>query len=354
MIKQDITNRVLVISPSLNGKGGIATVVNAFSVFYKPFHHISSTHSRGLSSTIFCFPFSIFKLLYFIFFKKINIVHIHGASNGSFVRKMIFIYICYFLRRKIIYHIHGGGFESFYKKYNKFNIIRRTLKKVDVVITLTNKGKIFFEENIGLNNVSTINNFIENPNIDKDYILSVPINFLFLGRISSYKGIYDILYTIKENEEQLRGKFCLYVGGDGEITKLKNLISQLDIEDLVQYEGWVSGIRKHDLLVTCDVYILPSYYESFGMSNLEAMTYGLPIISTNIGGIPEVVSDRENGFLIRPGDKEDMIKKIMYFISNPEEIKNMGKRGQKIAANFYPEVVVPQLFNIYSKLLKNE
>jgi glycosyltransferase involved in cell wall biosynthesis len=353
IISKRISDKILTISTSRKeNKGGIATVVNMLSNCYEIFNYAASTRSKNPFIMLVYFTSCVFLLLYYILVKKIKIVHIHGASYGSFVRKMILINICRFFNIKTIYHIHGAEFHLFYRKYNKYGIIKHTINKADVLITLTNNGKDFLSSITDERKIFIFSNMIDNANFSRNYSeYRSKLKFLFLGRIGERKGIFDLLDVIKDNKNYLEDKFILSVGGDGETEKLVNLIEKYEIQHLVKFEGWVSGGKKRELLVTCDVHILPSYNETFGMSNLEAMSYGMPIISTTVGGIPEVVSNNENGFLIEPGDKKKMMEHIVYFIEHPEEIERMGRKSLENAKRFYPENVIPQLNSIYEQLL---
>jgi glycosyltransferase involved in cell wall biosynthesis len=353
-IKREISDKILTISTSRKeNKGGIAMVVNTLSNYYESFNYIPSTRSQN--SFVMCWYFGgcIIKLFYYILIKRIKIVHLHGASYGSFIRKMIIINICKFFKIKTVYHIHGAEFELFYKKYNKLEIIRNTINKADVLVVLSNSWQKFFESVTATKKIFVLNNIIEKPDFERSYSHNyLPITFLFLGRIGDRKGIFDLLEVIKKYKKDLTGKILLHIGGDGDTDKLIEFIATNKLHDFVVFEGWVSGEKKKELLKMCDIYILPSYNEGLPVSILEAISYGMPIISTLVGGIPEVITDKENGFLIRPGDKQKIFECISYFIEYPKEIERMGKKSTEIATVFYPEQVVHKLENIYKNLLQ--
>jgi glycosyltransferase involved in cell wall biosynthesis len=253
---------------------------------------------------------------------------------------------------KIIYHIHGGGFKSFYKKYNKQNIIKKTINKVDILISLSDNWRYFFSSIMDEKKIYVINNMIDKPDFTKHYPQNRgTIHFLFLGKIVERKGIFDLLKVIKENKKYLNNKFLLHVGGDGEADKLIKFVTENGLQDLVKFEGWVSGEKKKKLLAICDVYVLPSYIEGLPVSILEAMSYGMPVISTMVGGIPEVVLNNENGFLIEPGNKQQILECISYFLTHPQKVENMGRKSSALATNFYPENIIPKLIAIYKSLL---
>ena len=128
----------------------------------------------------------------------------------------------------------------------------------------------------------------------------------FLGTIDDNKGIFDVIDIMGKNQNYFRGKIQFYIGGLGQEQRLTQQIATYGISDFVRYLGFVNGNDKAELLSNTDIYIQPSYVESFGISILEAMSYGASIISTNVGGIPEVV-DNNNGFLVTPGDCEALV-----------------------------------------------
>lgn len=102
---------------------------------------------------------------------------------------------------------------------------------------------------------------------------------LFLGH---NKGIYDLIDVIALHKKEFHGRQKLRVGGNREVDKVNILIKEKKISDIVSYVGWVSGGRKVELLDVSDAYILPSYKEGLTISILEAMSYGLPMISTKV------------------------------------------------------------------------
>lgn len=101
-------------------------------------------------------------------------------------------------------------------------------------------------------------------------------------QIGHNKGIYDLIGVIALHKKEFHGRQKLRAGGNGEVDKVKILIKEKKISDIVSYEGWVSGGRKVELLDVSDAYILPSYKEGLPISILEAMSYGLPMISTKV------------------------------------------------------------------------
>jgi glycosyltransferase involved in cell wall biosynthesis len=164
------------------------------------------------------------------------------------------------------------------------------------------------------------------------------------------KGTYDMLKAISDNAAKLRGKFKLNIGGNGETEKVLTFIEQNGISDIVEFYGWVSGDEKVKLLNESDVYILPSYYEGLPISILEAMSYRMPIISTPVGGIPEIV-DESNGVLVEPGNTKQISEAINTFLNNKDRLQTMGENSYKKAQPYLPDNVCKQLNELYKSLI---
>jgi glycosyltransferase involved in cell wall biosynthesis len=132
---------------------------------------------------------------------------------------------------------------------------------------------------------------------------------------------------------------------------LLKTIESAGLEEMVEFRGWVTGREKQQLLQFSDVFILPSYFEGSPVAVLEAMSYGAPVISTTVGGIPEIVQSGRNGWLHRPGDQRALFDAILYYIDDPGNIKCHGARSRQMIRDYYPSSVEPQLASLYSSLL---
>ena len=216
------------------------------------------------------------------------------------------------LGRKVILHIHGGGFKDFYKTNPR--IIRKILEIADCLIVLSGSWKKFFESITKKPLICVVPNPVVLPsNEDLDRREHSPLlRLLFLGLLDQQKGIYDLLQVLADHKEEFEGRVLLNVGGNGDVAIFENTVKKMGLEKLVIFHGWVSGDKKKELLLNSDVFILPSYVEGLPMAILEAMTYGLVIVSTTVGAIPEVIS-QDYGYLIAPGDQEALLDSLRSF-----------------------------------------
>lgn len=354
MLSNDLSSTVLTIGCNYkHPKGGVAQVMWNYSKYIFPTFKcvINSDSKNVLINSLICIIALIKTLIILLIDKNIKIVHIHTASYNSFWRSSLFVWLSKKFGKKTLLHIHGGGFKEFYALNPQK--ISRILNQCDTLIVLSESWKDFFSEVTSAPNIEIVNNIIPYPTIKGELKRSDSgiTRFLFLGLITEQKGIFDLISVIATNKEALKGKMVLYVGGNGKVKQLVDFIEQNGISDIVQYKGWISGKDKTEILNLSDVYILPSYTEGLPMSILEAMSYKMVIISTPVGGIPEVVKNGVNGYLIEPGDKISLSNIILDVIAEKNKYKEMKDESYKIALSYFPNNIEKQLVGVYKNML---
>lgn len=345
--------KILMIGP--DSQGGITSVINLLL-------------NNGLSSRVQLLPSYIggdltCMIKYFFVFliqyistlfsdKSLQVIHIHSASRGSFLRKTIIFYLAKLFSKKVIFHLHGAEFNIFYDKSNRIvkQIIRDILNKSDLILVLSKRWKSDIAKKCSNPNIKVL----YNPTKVKKINLrnSDKVNVLFMGRLGKRKGAYDIVEAAKYIDNKLV-KINMY--GDGEINELRELVQKNGLNDKLDIPGWIKGDDIEKAYRNSDIYILPSYNEGLPMSVLEAMSYGLPIISTPVGGTPEAVEDGINGYLIQPGDYKALAEKID-FLSNNKLIRDkMSQQSHFMAGErFDVKVIVKQLEDIYDFMTVNK
>ena len=177
------------------------------------------------------------------------------------------------------------------------------------------------------------------------------VGLLYLGVIGQRKGIYDILNALKDNKDFFKGKVVLRIGGNQEEEKLQACINEYGLQGMVKFEGFVSGEKKIECLNWADVYILPSFNEGLPIGILEAMSYRHPIISTPVGGIPEVVKDGVNGIMVKPGNVQEIAKAISAFVRDKKLVEEYGMHSIELVKPYLPETVFATLSEMYSHLI---
>lgn len=286
--------------------------------------------------------------------RNARILHLHTAADGSFKRNSDLVRLGRFFRRKVVLHIHASRFKDFYNEAStkRKSKILNTLKSTDRIIVLSQSWKEWFMS-IGIEEkaLTVLYNITPEPTV----IPSAKTDdgkqhLLFLGEIGQRKGVFDIIRAIAAHKDEAEGRIELRIGGNRNEEKLMAAIKDNGLEDIVRFEGWVSGEKKLQLLNWADIYILPSFNEGLPISILEAMSYGCPVISTPVGGIPEVVND--NGVLVTPGNAEEIWKAISRYIENPQNIEAEGRISLENVKPYLPESVISHLKALYLDLLE--
>jgi len=177
---------------------------------------------------------------------------------------------------------------------------------------------------------------------DKDIVIGA------VGRLVFHKG-YDWLFdAVKEVKKKHSGVKMLVVGRGPEEVRLKELACAAGVDTLFLSDR----DDVPELMKAMDIYVQPSLREAFGITIAEAMYSGLPVVATNVGGIPEIVIDGETGILIPPIDAGAIAKALIYLIENPHIAKKMGKKGKEVVlSRFTGEVYAKKLEELYISLL---
>ncbi|ARK12561.1 glycosyltransferase family 4 protein [Fibrivirga algicola] len=361
LLPLSIAETVLTVGPDhVNYRGGVGSVMNVYARHFTVFKHITS--HKPVSGKWGLITFFLKQYIRFVQTltadKRIQIVHLQGSFKGSFYRKFIFFLTAkYGFGKQVVYHMHGSKFDVFYKNSDPVSkrLIRFLVERVDLVICLSDYWYRFFSENFQVRQLTILGNVIHDrqPDSEAKQVIKTDsrLQVLFLGAIGERKGIFDLLDAIRQHRDAFEGRLLLRVGGNGETDRLQAYIAEHGLHSLVQFEGWVSGEKKHELLSVADVYILPSYHEGLPISILEAMNYELPIISTPVGGTAEVVKEGVNGFLVQPGDKTAMADTLLRFVECPELLNTMGLASNRIVQRHLPNTIIPELSALYKSLL---
>ena len=346
---------VLFIGPNYKKrKGGIASVLEQYSLFLgSGFKFLPTAYFQTAWKSTLILPFLWIRFgLRLILDRSIEIVHIHGSSRGSFSRQYPFFLIAKQLFGKtIVYHVHSGAYDTFYSNASAFKQrqIKYMVENSDVIASLSKEWKYYFSSNFKAREVIIINNIVPF-NLEPKISVIEPLKILFLGKLGRNKGIFDLLECLRLNKSKFENKVELYVGGNGEVEKFKGLIDEYSLQKMVHYLGWVDGSKKEQLLQDSDIMILPSYSEGLPISLLEAMSFAMPLISTHVGGISNILFHNQNGQVIEPGNIEDLTKSINLYINQPELVAKHGQTSYRMVTPFFPEQVFKRLSDLYTSL----
>lgn len=307
-------------------KGGIAAVISGYygSKLEQKFDitYIESYKDGGKFSKLLKGISGYIKFVITCLANRPDIVHIHSSFGPSFYRKLPFIYIAYGLKIPIINHIHGADFNEFYEEatVNKKRLIKSVYNKCTILIALSDEWKNRLNKIVSNDKIYVIENYsvLHEDALKERCSRSSNHKVLFLGEIGYRKGCYDIPKVVSEVVKDISDTIFILAGAgsDRDESKIKELVKKFGVEKNVVFPGWVRDAEKDKLLREADVFFLPSYNEGMPMSILDAMGYGLPIVSTNVGGIPKIVQTGKNGICLEPGNILAMSKAIELLLEN--------------------------------------
>lgn len=339
------------IGPDRTDKGGVATVVNQYFnsklMDACDVRYIKTCAHGNILAKLSTFLRALILILYWA--RKADIVHIHMASRGSFKRKYVISLICKKFDLPYIIHLHGAEFQVFYG--NECNDrtktkIKRIFEDAACVIALSEHWKEFIIKIAPSAKCQVIYNSVplasEKYNYDNQ-------NILFLGRVGDRKGIYDLIDAMSQLDNS---HLHIYVGGDGDIKKAQAITYKKNVSEQFHFCGWIDEKQKEELFDLCSVFILPSYNEGLPMALLEAMSHGLAVITTNVGGIPSVIMNMVNGLMLPPGDVEALAKAINDVDNELALKQKLGKNARKsIIDRFSIDIHIEELIKIYNELI---
>ncbi|MBS4027574.1 MAG: N-acetyl-alpha-D-glucosaminyl L-malate synthase BshA [Ignavibacteriales bacterium] len=175
-----------------------------------------------------------------------------------------------------------------------------------------------------------------------------------LIHVSNFRPLKRVADTVKILEEVRKQIPCklLLVGDGPDRSSVENLCRELDLCDDVHFLGKQTELAS--LLSVSDVFLLTSETESFGLSVLEAMACEVPVVSTNVGGVPELIVAGETGFMSNVGSIEKMANNVMLLLTNEERRKLFGKNALKRAQTYFDiKTIIPKYEQFYEKVLNN-
>jgi len=180
-------------------------------------------------------------------------------------------------------------------------------------------------------------------------------NILFVGRIIKAKGVFDLIDAFEISVAKNKDLRLIFVGDGLDIKELKNATHEKKLDDYVIFVGEIKHKDISRYYLDSFVVIVPSILnESFGLVALEAMNHSRPVIAYSVGGLPELIIDKKNGFLIKKGDIDGLAESILYLSKDKKESFKMGKIGRLMVEKKYnKEMHLSRLLGFYDSILDN-
>lgn len=287
---------------------------------------------KGGVKKIFRFICSYFAVFFKLLFHRYDVCYLAITCHGiGFLKDAPFVLLCKLFRSKVVIHQHNKGMNNCVSKqpykwllpivYRNTKVVLLSWYLYPDIAKVVKKEQVMICPN-GIPDILDKESYFEKNN-------EIP-RLLFLSNLIPSKGVYVLLDACKELKEKGLRFVCDFVGGESkEIDRslFETAVKERGIEGIVCYHGPKYGKEKADYFKTSDVFVFPTFNETFGLVNLEAMQYKLPIVTTNEGGIPDVVKDYDNGFVCERKDSHPLAVALEKLIKDPNLRRQMGERG---------------------------
>lgn len=291
-------------------------------------------------------------------FEKLDLLHVHYAiphATSAWLAKQILLPE---MDIKIITTLHGTDITLVGLEPSFVHLVKYSIEKSDGVTAVSRFLKEKTITNYEINKeIEVIPNFIDTEVFRKteDPLLKnklAPNGEKLIVHTSNFrvvKRVADTIRVLKETEGKVNAKLVL-VGDGPDRSECERLARELQISHKVVFLGKQEGLVE--ILNCADLFIIPSQSESFGLSALEAMSCGVPVISSSVGGLPELVRHNETGYIAEIGDIDRMAKYTIDLLTNDRKYAEFSKNAQKRAyIKFRKEIIIPQYEHYYERIL---
>jgi len=348
-----------IVTVTTEGRGGMRSVTDRLESDGLGACHPKRTlysHVEGsLFRRIIAVLCALATFVWMLLRRQVGLLHCHVAMRGSFWRKSIFARAAQLAGVPVIFHLHGSETAAFYAGLPVAlkRLFSAQLESVDRVFVLSDSWREFVLAVAPGARVEVMPNYVDMPDDTAIRQAHEGVRIVFLGLLGQRKGVYDLVEAFASIAGDLPD-LKLQIGGNGEEDQVRTAVRSAGMASRIDVLGWVAGDTKATLLAHGDVFVLPSYNEGLPVSLLEAMSWGLPVISTTVGGIPQLVRHEVDGFLVEAGDRRGLARALACLGGDAGLRQRMGAAGRAhVGATFSRKNVLPRMEAIYEELMGN-
>lgn len=282
---------------------------------------------------------------------RYDIVHFHSVPDKiDLIIKLPIFLLALLGKKKIIMHIHMG---NQLKNHTGNTLFKWCLNRADLVILLAKKWqKLFADFYADINTPTAVlynacEKVPEVPNDEKEKIIMMAAYF-------NDNKAPDLLLKAWQQLGKQYPDWKIYMLGNGEIQRFKQMAEDMGLSDDVTFTGYMVGKEKEDIIRKACIYCMCSYEEGFPMVVLEAWANGICVVTTPVGGLPDVLEDGRNALVFDFGDWQGLARQLSALIENKDQRRNMAEYARTfVYERFSMEKINNQVRQIY-QLLYNE
>lgn len=291
--------------------------------------------------------------------EQLDVLHVHYAVPHAAVAYMAKqILSSRGITLPVLTTLHGTDISLVGLDSSLSTVVEFSINKSDIVTAVSESLKTQTLNQFDVKkDIEVIYNFIDLKRFTRkpnDIFRSAfaPNNEKLIVHTSNFrkvKRVEDVVQVFSLLRDQIDAKL-LFIGDGPERRNAESLCRELGVCNDINFLGKQDGVEE--ILSLADLFVLPSENESFGLSALEALACGVPVISTNVGGLPEVNIDGETGFLCEVGAVEDMASKALLILEDDGLLEQFRKNARTKANQFGKSVIVPQYEQLYEKCIE--
>jgi glycosyltransferase involved in cell wall biosynthesis len=275
-----------------------------------------------------------------------------GTWSG-FLRDMVLAYLAKRSGAKVIGHVHGSDFHFVLeRKGPTARWVRAGLDQFDLLLVLGERWKGLLESYGIRGRCAIVPSTFRREVFDLGTGFERPapdgrtVSGLLVGQVGRRKGVFDLLAAMKRLKDMGLPFRLTLVGPaelEGEWEALMAERARLGVEDVTEFTGPLQGETLYDRFRMGDVFVMPSYTEGLPVVFYEAGAFAMPVVTTPVGAIPDLIVDGRNGLLVEPGRVEQIVQAIVRLTRNPEERARMGHQLRQDIAAFHPDHVCARI-----------
>jgi glycosyltransferase involved in cell wall biosynthesis len=348
---------IVMLGPCPDAKGGIASVVAVYranGLFASgDCCYITTATQSNVMIKLVVAASAFLRFFALLVVGRVSLLHVHGASHGSFWRKLVFMRLAGLFSVPVIFHLHGGEFRQFIEERSgpvSRKRILAALASCNLIFCLNDSIAAWLRMLLPGNAVQVMPNPIDLRTAVKRDAKREP-SILFLGRLERQKGIFDLVEAVASIHHKVPGMRLSLCGDGSAKDELVKLVEQKGIAAIVDFPGWVDDEAKNSMLRRAGVFVLPSYAEGMPMAVLEAMAASTPVVASRVGAVAEMLEEGANGFIVSPGNIAMLADALLMALTDNLTTQSMTERAEaRVRSMYAADVVIARLRQCYSEL----
>ncbi len=369
----------IVCYPTYGGSGVVATEIGlglakkgheVHFITYKRPARLSHFHANVCLHEVSSFDYPLFeytpyetalasKMVDVVKYEELDILHVHYAIPHAAVAYMAKqTLLTHGINIPVVTTLHGTDITLVGSNKSFFPVAEFSINSSDGVTTVSKQLKKQTEDTFDVkNDIRVIYNFIDFERFrktDKDHFKKAiaPDGEKIMVHVSNFrkvKRVQDVIHVYEKVQAKMPCKLML-IGDGPEREKMEELCRKIGLCSEIRFLGKQDAVEE--LLAVADIFVLPSQNESFGLAALEAMACEVPVVSSNIGGLPEVNIDGKTGYLCNVGDIDTMADKVLSILENPETHQKFRTAAFEHAKTFDIENILPVYEDYYKEIIQ--